>query len=119
MLDLMSSWRELGGRFEFGDRAETSCFFMARDGDRDQRSTGIWPITVYPKTGSVEVVFQWLKDRPPFDRVGLREELRTRLNRIAGIEIAEDRLAKRPSFNSMSSSPIPTGQRCSKCSSSL
>ena len=53
---------------------------------------------MYPKAGTIEVVFQYLKDRPPFDQVELRRELRARLNRINGIEIGEDRLTTRPSF---------------------
>lgn len=98
MLGLIRFWRSIGGELGFGDRAETSCFFMARRGKRHLGGNGIWPFTVYPRAGTVEVVFQYLKDRPPFDRLDLREELRTRLNRIDGIDIAEDRLQLRPSF---------------------
>jgi alkylated DNA nucleotide flippase Atl1 len=98
MLDLIGSWRAMGGHLGFGVQSETSCFFMARRGRRDLSGTGIWPFTVYPRAGTVEVVFQYLKDRPPFDRLDLRQELRTRLNRIDGIDIPEDRLTRRPSF---------------------
>jgi len=98
LLELISAWRAMGGSLGFGVQAETSCFFMARRGRRDLSGEGIWPFTVYPKAGTIEVVFQYLKDRPPFDRLDLRQELRSRLNQIEGIEIAEDRLTRRPSF---------------------
>jgi len=98
MLGLIRFWKSIGGELGFGEQAETSCFFMARRGKRHLGGNGIWPFTVYPKAGTIEVVFQYLKDRPPFDRLDLRQELRTRLNRIDGIEIAEDRLHLRPSF---------------------
>ena len=98
LLELVSAWRAMGGSLGFGVQAETSCFLMARRGRRDLSGVGIWPFTVYPKAGTIEVVFQYLKDRPPFDRLDLRQELRSRLNQIEGIEIAEDRLTRRPSF---------------------
>jgi Uncharacterized conserved protein len=98
MLELIRFWRSIGGELGFGQQAETSCFFMARRGKRHLGGNGIWPFTVYPKAGTIEVVFQYLKDRPPFDRLDLRQELRNRLNRIPGIDISEDRLHLRPSF---------------------
>jgi hypothetical protein len=57
-----------------------------------------WPFTVYPLSGSVEVVFQHLRVRPPFDAPALRDEFRTRLNAVPGIDLAADRIDKRPSF---------------------
>jgi alkylated DNA nucleotide flippase Atl1 len=98
MLELIRYWRSIGGELGFGQQAETSCFFMAGRGQRHQGGGGIWPFTVYPKAGTVEVVFQYLKTRAPFDRLELRQELRSRLNRVPGIEISEDRLHLRPSF---------------------
>ena len=98
VLEVLHAWRDAGGTLEFGDQAETSCFLMAREGRRDASGRGIWPFAIYPKSGTAEVVFQYLKDRPPFDREELREGLRTRLNDINGIDIAADRLTLRPSF---------------------
>jgi hypothetical protein len=46
--------------------------------------------------GRMEVQFQWMKDRPPFDAEAKRQELRNRLNRIPGIDIPADSLALRP-----------------------
>jgi len=98
VIELLSFWRSIGGSLGFGAQTEKSCFLMARRGQRHQGGAGIWPFTMYPKAGTIEVVFQYLKDRPPFDDLELRRELRVRLNKINGIEIGEDRLATRPSF---------------------
>lgn len=49
-------------------------------------------------SGTVEVVFQYLKRRPPFDDEPLRCELLDRLNAIDGIGLAEAKLDLRPSF---------------------
>ena len=98
VIELLGYWRSIGGSLGFGAQSEKSCFLMARRGVRHQGGAGIWPFTMYPKAGTIEVVFQYLKDRPPFDQLELRRELRVRLNRINGIEIDEDRLATRPSF---------------------
>ena len=47
-------------------------------------------------SGKVEIPFQWMKDRKPFDKETKREELRTRLNAINGVVIAPDTLSRRP-----------------------
>lgn len=90
--ELLTAWRRLGGKVQFGSAAETSCFLV---------TTGpagpIWPAVLYP-SGRVEVVFQHLLARPPFDDPDLRGELRTRLNRIPGVELPESKVALRPSF---------------------
>jgi hypothetical protein len=59
----------------------------------------LWPIAIYPVSGTVEVVFQHLRRRPPFDDEPLRRELMTRLNKIEGIDLAEAKLDLRPSFS--------------------
>lgn len=48
--------------------------------------------------GSVEVYFQWLLHRPPFDQVSKRIELMNRLNTIQGVSIQENSLTKRPNI---------------------
>ncbi len=48
--------------------------------------------------GQVEIQFQWLKARPPFDALDLREELRQKLNEIPGVSIGADGLERRPAF---------------------
>jgi hypothetical protein len=54
-------------------------------------------LAIYPGS-TVEVVFQQLKTRPPFDDPAMRSELRTRLNQAAGIDIPLAKLELRPSF---------------------
>ena len=53
------------------------------------------PIAIYPDI-SVEVAFQHLLVRPPFDDIAIREEFRERLNRAPGVEISASRLNSRP-----------------------
>jgi hypothetical protein len=48
--------------------------------------------------GFVEVWFRYLSAKPPFADDSLREELRKRLNSIAGIELPADRLRGKPRF---------------------
>jgi alkylated DNA nucleotide flippase Atl1 len=94
-LALLDQWIAVGGGLLYGDGAETSCFLMARE--RGHQEGDIWPVTIYP-SGKVEVVFQHLSSRPPFDDIALREQLRQRLNQLPGVDIAAAKLALRPSF---------------------
>ena len=89
---LMTTWRHLGGEFLFGDANETSCFVLCRANERRA-----WPFTIYP-TGRVEVVFQHMMRRPPFDAVELRREFHERLTSIDGLAL-EARLDARPGFD--------------------
>ena len=57
----------------------------------------IWPFTIYPRWGIIEVVFQHMRRRPVFDDIALREEFRQRLQ-AAGLTIPESKLNLRPSF---------------------
>lgn len=94
-LALLDRWSELGGSLLYGEAAETSCFLMARE--RGHTEGDIWPATIYP-SGKFEVVFQHLSSRAPFDDPALREQLRQRLNRVPGVEIAAAKLTLRPGF---------------------
>lgn len=94
--EFLDAWERLGGRLEFGSAAETSCF-LAVD-RRFAAGKSIWPLTLYP-SGAVEVVFQHMMVRPPFDSVELRTELLERLNGVRGIDLSHSRLEKRPSFS--------------------
>ncbi|MEV0216459.1 DUF262 domain-containing protein [Micromonospora sp. NPDC050695] len=94
-LTLLDRWTEMGGTLLYGGGAETSCFLMARE--RGHRDGDIWPVTLYP-SGKVEVVFQHLASRLPFDDVTLREQFRQRLNQLPGVSIAAAKLNLRPSF---------------------
>ncbi|MFE5021989.1 DUF262 domain-containing protein [Streptomyces sp. NPDC056656] len=90
-------WRGQGGHLNYGQYEETSCFPML-DAGTSQRPHLIWPLAIYPVSGTVEVVFQYLKDRSPFDDVEQRRELLHRLNKIGGLELPEAKLELRPSF---------------------
>jgi hypothetical protein len=56
-----------------------------------------YPFALYGY-GRVEIHFQYLGRRPPFDDQALRRELRDRLVAIPGVAIPDDMLTKRPSI---------------------
>ncbi|MEU8802274.1 DUF262 domain-containing protein [Spirillospora sp. NPDC048819] len=88
-------WTGRGGNLDFGT-AETNCIPWLDH--PDDAHDWIWPVVFYPRSAKIEVVFQHLAKRPPFDGDALREEFRRRLNRIDGVEIPENRLTKRPNI---------------------
>ncbi|MFF4232859.1 DUF262 domain-containing protein [Streptomyces sp. NPDC001820] len=90
-------WRRQGGYLTYGRHEETSCFPML-DAGTSHRTHLMWPLALYPVTGTAEVVFQYLKDRSPFDDTEQRRELLQRLNKIDGIDLPEAKLELRPSF---------------------
>lgn len=92
LLKMLDAWTAAGGTLAYGDGADTSCFLMARTRDDEQGS--IWPAVVYP-SGKLEIVFQHMTQRPPFDDVSLREQFRTRLN-DAGADIPAAKIDLRP-----------------------
>lgn len=97
VLSVLRFWEEQGGSLAYGHASETSCAPLLELGNPLEKRT-LWPITIYPATGTVEVVFQHLKRRPPFDDEPLRRELMNLLNEIDGIDLAEAKLDLRPSF---------------------
>ncbi|GAB3119841.1 DUF262 domain-containing protein [Streptomyces calidiresistens] len=90
-------WRRQGGHVTYGRHEETSCSPML-DAGTSRRPHLLWPMTIYPVSGTVEVVFQYLRSRAPFDDSEQRRELLNRLNKIDGIELPEAKLELRPSF---------------------
>ena len=94
VLELLGTWQQLGGRLSFGRASETSCFLIL---DADRHDATIWPFAIYPRAGTVEVVFQHMRRRPVFEDVALGEKFRQRLD-AAGIRIPEAKLNLRPSF---------------------
>jgi hypothetical protein len=56
-----------------------------------------YPVALY-SNGWLEIQFQHLLRRPPFDDEKVRLELLERLNEISGVSIGRDRIAKRPSI---------------------
>ncbi|MEW2557558.1 GmrSD restriction endonuclease domain-containing protein [Streptomyces griseorubiginosus] len=98
VLGALRYWEQQGGHLAYGRADETSCFPMVRFGDTRDIARALWPLGIYPVAGTVEVVFQYLKRRPPFDDEPMRRELMIRLNGIEGIDLAEAKLDLRPSF---------------------
>ncbi|MCQ0002970.1 GmrSD restriction endonuclease domain-containing protein [Streptomyces sudanensis] len=97
VLGVLDFWRLQGGRVSYGRHGETSCFPVL-DAGTGHRPHLVWPFGIYPVSGTVEVVFQYLKDRTPFDDTETRRELLRRLNEIDGIDLPEAKLELRPSF---------------------
>lgn len=90
-------WRAQGGHVTYGRNEETSCF-PKLDAGTSERPHVLWPFGIYPVSGTVEVVFEYLKTRTPFDDTEERRELLRRLNKIEGIDLPEAKLELRPSF---------------------
>ncbi|GAA2950353.1 MULTISPECIES: GmrSD restriction endonuclease domain-containing protein [Streptomyces] len=90
-------WRHQGGYLGYGRYEETSCFPML-DAGTSTHPHLMWPFGIYPVSGTVEVVFQYLKDRAPFDDTEQRRELLRRLNKVDGVDLPEAKLELRPSF---------------------
>ena len=53
---LLQHWQKLGGALTFGCASEVSCFLVLYAGPG--RSDRIWPFIIYPRCGTIEVVFQ-------------------------------------------------------------
>ena len=49
--------------------------------------------------GNIEIYFQWYASKAPFDKSEKRKVLLDKLNLIKGVNINEDKLGKRPSYN--------------------
>ncbi|MFJ9916870.1 DUF262 domain-containing protein [Actinacidiphila glaucinigra] len=97
VMAVLDFWRRQGGYIDYGRHEETSCF-PTLDVGTSREPHLMWPMWIYPVSGTVEVVFQYLKTRSPFDDSEQRRELLQRLNKIDGIELPEAKLDLRPSF---------------------
>jgi len=64
----------------------------------DDASGYLFPFALYTY-GRIEVQFQWMLRRPPFDEFQRRVELQLKLNSIPGVEIPDEGLDKRPSIS--------------------
>ena len=95
VLSVLDAWRGMGGLLGYGSADETTAFLMVDE--REVRHGGIWPAAVYP-SGKLEVVFQWMQYRPPFDDVALREDFRQLLNAVPGVDLPAVKLTMRPGF---------------------
>jgi hypothetical protein len=86
------SWAKQNAlRIWWGRGAKDGSFFPMLDWKGTKNSViSVWTY------GRLEVQFQWMKERPPFDSEAKRQELRERLNRIPGVEIPADAIVLRP-----------------------
>lgn len=73
-------------------RRSGSYFPMLDHAGESYRPIAVWTY------GTVEIQFEWLQHRRPFDWPDKRLELARRLNQIPGIAIPEDSISRRPSF---------------------
>jgi hypothetical protein len=79
-------------RIWFGRGRQTGSFVAG-----PERGIGCYPFTLYTN-GKIEVQFQPLSRRPPFDQREMREKLRARLEQIQGLSLPKDSLDRAPSF---------------------
>jgi hypothetical protein len=64
----------------------------------DYHGTPHWIISLWT-TGSIELNFQYMKEKPPFDSEALRLEWLRRVNEIPGVAIPEDGITRRPTIS--------------------
>lgn len=69
-----------------------SCTLVVKKDGVEQFPAALWTY------GSVEIEFQYLKNKPPFADRELRLELLRRLNEIPGINFPEDAIERRPAI---------------------
>jgi hypothetical protein len=93
VLRLLAWAGEKGLRIWWGHGAHAGSFFPMVN----HQGADFWTISVWTY-GRVEVQFQWLLTKPPFDSLAKRSELQDRLNAIEGISMPRDRIEKRPSI---------------------
>ncbi len=80
-------------RFEWGTGKRDGSFIPVLD----HNGITYYPIVVWTY-GKVEIQFQWLKTRPPFDSESKRKELLDRLNHIPGVDLPADAITRRPNI---------------------
>lgn len=92
--DLVDHWAGLGGTLQYSIDPQLALYPVLRS-----VPNGPWIFGIYPSgAGTIEVPFQYMKTRPPFDDTSVREDLRVMLNSLEGIELAAARLGLRPRF---------------------
>jgi len=63
----------------------------------DHNGISYYPFSIWTY-GKVEIQFQWLKNKIPFDNESKRMELLDRLNQIPGVYIPADAITRRPNI---------------------
>jgi len=78
-------------RIWWGKGVRSGSFFPMVDHAGDQ----YWTIAVWT-SGTVEIQFQWMRRKLPFEIESKRQELRDKLNTVPGISIAGEGVDRRP-----------------------
>ena len=86
--------RSIGRAFSFGKGPQSGSAFV----DVGPPGKPVYPFAVWTY-GRIEVQFKNLARFAPFDTEAARRELQQRLSAIPGVAIADESLAKRPSFS--------------------
>lgn len=80
-------------RFWYGQGKNTGTIIPVLD--KLEYSNQLFAIYTY---GKIEIYFQYIKAKPPFDDYNKRKLILEKLNKIGGINLSLDKLDKRPSF---------------------
>ena len=80
-------------RIYWGKGSKDGCFQPVLD----YKGEPHWAVAIWTY-GRVEIQFQWIRYRKPFDDEAKRKELLDRLNKIAGVQLPADAITRRPSF---------------------
>jgi hypothetical protein len=83
--------QDRGMRISWGRGGQDGSFFLIIDRDRTKH----YLISVWTY-GRLEVLFELMKTRPPFDNEARRCDLLHRLNQISGAKFPEDAIMRRP-----------------------
>jgi hypothetical protein len=81
-------------RFWWGKGKQDGSFYPVLDHNGEQ----YYPIAIWTY-GKIEIQFQWLMNKSPFNDEMKRKELLNRLNQIPGIEIPEKAITRRPNIS--------------------
>jgi hypothetical protein len=94
LLDPVDWAKDRGCWLWWGRGAQDGSFFpMVHHGEEDYWTIAVWTY------GRIEIQFQWMRKRPPFDSREKRLELLQRLNEVLGMVIPEDGIERRPSVS--------------------
>ncbi len=80
-------------RFWWGKGKQDGSFYPVLDLNGEQ----YYPIAIWTY-GKIEIQFQWLMNKSPFNDEMKRKELLNRLNQIPGVEVPEKAITRRPNI---------------------
>jgi alkylated DNA nucleotide flippase Atl1 len=93
---LLSHWRSVGGDVRFGRSDETSAALTIVGSDSRAPSTHC--LVLYPRSGVIEVPFEYMKTQPVFADSELRRAFRDHLAAAVGVDIPDVKLSLRPAL---------------------